>query len=49
MKSVLRQTRMGWRSTGRLKSTQLKQVILVPQFWFAWSQFPLGDQSLHRT
>src|SRR5687767_5525351 len=24
---------------GPLKGTQLKQVILVPQFWFAWSQF----------
>jgi hypothetical protein len=24
---------------GPLKGTQLKQVMLVPQFWFAWSQF----------
>jgi uncharacterized protein DUF3179 len=24
---------------GRLKGTQLNQVMLVPQFWFAWSQF----------
>jgi hypothetical protein len=24
---------------GPLKGTQLTQVILVPQFWFAWSQF----------
>ena len=24
---------------GPLKGTQLKQMMLVPQFWFAWSQF----------
>ena len=24
---------------GPLRGTQLEQVILVPQFWFAWSQF----------
>ena len=24
---------------GQMKGTQLKQVMLVPQFWFAWSQF----------
>ena len=24
---------------GKLKGTQLKPVLLVPQFWFAWSQF----------
>ncbi len=24
---------------GPLKGTQLKQLMLVPQFWFAWSQF----------
>ena len=27
-----------------LKGTQLKPVILVPQFWFAWSQFHPGTQ-----
>lgn len=29
---------------GRLKGTQLKQVILVPQFWFAWAQFHPGTR-----
>jgi hypothetical protein len=29
---------------GRLKGTQLKQVVLVPQFWFAWSQFRPGTR-----
>jgi len=29
---------------GPLKGTQLKQVILVPQFWFAWSQFHPGTR-----
>ena len=29
---------------GRLKGTQLKQVMLVPQFWFAWSQFRPGTR-----
>jgi hypothetical protein len=29
---------------GPLKGTQLKQVILVPQFWFAWSQFRPGTR-----
>ena len=24
---------------GPLKGTQLKPLILVPEFWFAWSQF----------
>lgn len=24
---------------GPLKGTQLKQLLLVPQFWFAWSRF----------
>jgi hypothetical protein len=38
------QTRSTWNAyglclEGSLKGTQLKQVILVPQFWFAWSQF----------
>ena len=29
---------------GPLKGTQLKQVILVGQFWFAWSQFRPGSR-----
>jgi hypothetical protein len=29
---------------GPLKGTQLKQVMLVPQFWFAWSQFRQGTR-----
>jgi hypothetical protein len=29
---------------GPLKGTQLKQLILVPQFWFAWSQFRQGTR-----
>ena len=29
---------------GPLKGRQLKQVILVPQFWFAWSQFHQGTR-----
>jgi quercetin dioxygenase-like cupin family protein len=29
---------------GKLKGTQLKQVLLVPQFWFAWSQFRPGTK-----
>jgi hypothetical protein len=38
------QTRSRWNAyglaiEGPLKGTQLKQVVLVPQFWFAWSQF----------
>lgn len=27
---------------GRLKDTQLKPLILVPEFWFAWSEFHPG-------
>jgi hypothetical protein len=26
------------------EGTQLKQVMLVPQFWFAWSQFHPGTR-----
>jgi hypothetical protein len=42
-------TRSTWNAYGRclegpLKGTQLKQVILVPQFWFAWSQFRPGTR-----
>jgi hypothetical protein len=38
------ETRSTWNAyglclDGPLKGTQLKQVMLVPQFWFAWSQF----------
>jgi hypothetical protein len=38
------QTRSTWNAyglclEGPLKGTQLKQIILIPQFWFAWSQF----------
>jgi uncharacterized protein DUF3179 len=29
---------------GPLKGTELKHVILVPQFWFAWSQFRPGTR-----
>jgi hypothetical protein len=29
---------------GPLKGTQLKSIILVPQFWFAWSQFRPGTR-----
>lgn len=44
-----RQTRSTWNAYGRclegsLKGTQLKQVNLVPQFWFAWSQFRPGTR-----
>ena len=42
-------TRSAWNAyglclDGPLKGTQLKQVILVPQFWFAWSQFRPGTR-----
>jgi len=44
-----RETRSTWNAyglclDGPLKGTQLKQVILVPQFWFAWSQFHQGTR-----
>ena len=44
-----RETRSTWNAyglclEGALKGTQLKQVILVPQFWFAWSQFHQGTR-----
>jgi hypothetical protein len=43
------ETRSTWNAYGRcldgpLEGTQLKQVILVPQFWFAWSQFRPGTR-----
>ena len=39
-----RQTGSTWNAyglalEGPLRGTQLKQLVLVPQFWFAWSQF----------
>ena len=42
-------TRSNWNAYGLclggpLNGTQLKQVILVPQFWFAWSQFHSGSR-----
>ena len=37
-------TAYGLAMGGPLKGTQLKQVILVPQFWFAWSQFRPGTR-----
>jgi quercetin dioxygenase-like cupin family protein len=41
---VDRETRSTWNAyglalDGPMKGTQLTQVVLVPQFWFAWSQF----------
>jgi hypothetical protein len=44
-----RETRSTWNPyglcvDGPLKGTQLKQVVLVPQFWFAWSQFRPGSR-----
>ena len=44
-----RETRSIWNAyglclEGALRGTQLKQVILVPQFWFAWSQFHQGTR-----
>lgn len=43
------ETRSTWNAyglclEGPLKGTQLKQLILVPQFWFAWSQFRAGTR-----
>ena len=43
------ETRSTWNAyglclEGPLKGTQLKQLILVPQFWFAWSQFHKGTR-----
>jgi len=29
---------------GSLKGTQLKSLILIPEFWFAWSQFRPGTR-----
>ena len=43
------ETRSTWNAyglclEGPLKGTQLQHVILVPQFWFAWSQFRPGTR-----
>ena len=43
------ETRSTWNAyglclEGPLKGTQLKHVILIPQFWFAWSQFHQGTR-----
>jgi len=43
------ETRSTWNAyglclKGPLKGTQLQQVMLVPQFWFAWSQFHSGTK-----
>ena len=43
------ETRSAWNAyglclEGRLKGTRLKQVILVPQLWFAWSHFHQGTR-----
>jgi hypothetical protein len=43
------ETRSTWNAyglalAGPMKGTQLKQVVLVPQFWFAWSQFRPGTR-----
>jgi len=32
-------TAYGERVAGRLKGTHLKQLIMEPEFWFAWSEF----------
>jgi hypothetical protein len=29
---------------GPMKGTQLKPLILIPEFWFAWSQFRPGTR-----
>jgi quercetin dioxygenase-like cupin family protein len=44
-----RETRSTWDAYGRclegpLKGTQLRPVMLVSQFWFAWSQFRQGTR-----
>ena len=43
------ETRSTWNAyglclDGPLKGTQLKQLILIPQFWFGWSQFHQGTR-----
>jgi hypothetical protein len=46
---VDRETRSSWDAYGRcvkgpLKGTQLEPLILIPEFWFAWSQFRPGTR-----
>lgn len=46
---VDRETRSSWDAyglsvKGPLKGTQLKPLILIPEFWFAWSQFRPGTR-----
>jgi len=46
---VDRQTHSMWNAYGLalggpLKGTQLQQAMLIPQFWFAWSQFHPGTR-----
>ncbi len=46
---VDRETHSTWDAYGRclegaLKGTQLKPLILIPEFWFAWSQFRPGTR-----
>lgn len=46
---VDRETRSSWDAyglsiKGSLKGTQLKPLILIPEFWFAWSQFRPGTR-----
>jgi hypothetical protein len=46
---VDRETRTTWNAyglglEGPLRGTQLKPVVLIPQFWFAWSQFRPGTR-----
>ena len=43
------ETRSTWNAyglalDGPMKGTQLTQMVLVPQFWFAWSQFRPGTR-----
>ena len=47
-------TRTRWDAYGRavkgpLKGTQLKPLILIPEFWFAWSQFRPGTRLFTQT
>jgi hypothetical protein len=46
---VDRETKSSWDAyglaiEGPLKGTQLKPLILIPEFWFAWSQFRPGTR-----
>jgi hypothetical protein len=44
-----RETHSTWNACGlavrgSLKGTQLKPLTLIPEFWFAWSQFRPGTR-----